>query len=33
VHEEVDPSAENVVEKVAPRFTVVKAFVNPRGRG
>jgi hypothetical protein len=26
VHEEIDPSAENVMEKVAPRFTVVKAL-------
>jgi hypothetical protein len=32
VHREIDLSAENVVEKRAPRFTGAKLFVNPRGR-
>jgi hypothetical protein len=32
VHREVDLSAENVVEKRAPRFTAANSFVNPRSR-
>ena len=32
MHREVDPLAQNVVEKAAPRFTGANPFVNPRGR-